>query len=456
MPNLFDPTLEKSFEKDRQLLKKTKLPIMTVSASYQEDLKGFHGLPEVDTPTDTVFSRAHYSMALASAVQAWDKKIDAKEAWIVDPTNYVNKKDWFSVQLTEIIGKILARTPILKRFKDLVDKFGRQKLPILESITPPLLYLSQDLDKPILSFHIAAGNILAGQGKQVYQMITDPHVRDDYLALAHLPNMTFMVFDEKTKTDFLEKASIKGKKINPNKIIITGPPVDPRIVQFGQKKRAWRSGPLKLCIATGGLGTNKKEIKQILMQLLPELRKRPNPYQVLIYAGTHKDIYHMVKDIAANNWVGLNEITLRDPADFKPGAKISYKSKPIGKARLSLIYHPQIIDANELLIRYGFPWADGFISKPSGDMAYDAAASGSFLLTLREWGEWEHNIRQIFEEKRIARQAQTENIVAQLEALRSAKGKAQSWIEQAMNKAQTIDPLYLEGTKKINQTVLKN
>ncbi|MBD3250364.1 MAG: hypothetical protein GF381_02235 [Candidatus Pacebacteria bacterium] len=461
MPKLFDSQLEKTYLRDKQLLEQTKLPIVSVSATYQEDLKGFHGLAETDATTDVVLSRAHYSMALAAAVQAWGEKIDPKKAWLVDPTNYVQKSDWKSVKITEFIGKILARTPLLKKLKDLVDKFGRQKLPILDSITPPLLYLTQNVNKPILSFHIAAGNILAGQGKQIYQMITDPHVRSDYLAQAHLPNITYLVFDQKTKTEFLEKAATSGKPIPKNqidnKVIVTGPPIDPRIIKSKQNKKPWRSGPIKLCLSTGGLGTNKDEMRQILTQLLPELRKRPNPYQLLVYAGTHHDIYQLVKKLAAKERVAVNEISLTDPAQFKPGGKLNSQagsSKMISKNRLSLIYHPQIIDANELLIRYGFPWADGFISKPSGDMAYDAAASGSFLLTLQEWGEWEHNIRQIFEEKQIARPAQTDKIVPQLEALKSAQGKSQSWVEKAMHQAQQLEAVFLQGVEKINQTVL--
>lgn len=59
--------------------------------------------------------------------------------------------------------------------------FGRKKLPILDSITPALLYLSERIERPILSFHTSVGNVLAGQGKTVFQVVTDPHVREDYL-----------------------------------------------------------------------------------------------------------------------------------------------------------------------------------------------------------------------------------------------------------------------------------
>ena len=430
MSSLLDPILEKAFAQDKANLEKTKVPIVTVSASYKEDVKGMFGYPEDETITDVVFSRAHYSMAAGVVAQAWGKSMDHTKAWVVDPTNYVSHKNWGSVELTEDIGKVLARQPLLKKLKDFVDRFGRSKLPILGSITPPLLHLTENVTKPILSFHIASGNILSAQGRTVVQMITDPHVRDEYLNNADKDNFYLLVFDENTKTEVLEKGKILKKNLDPNRVIVTGPPVDPRIVAARKNKRPWRSGPLKLAITTGGLGTNKKEIKQLLEQLLPQLRKRPHPYQLLVYAGTHQDIYEMVLEMAEEEHIHAADVTAQD-------------------AKFRVIYHPQIVDANEILIKYGFPWADGFISKPSGDMAYDAAVSGSFLLTLQEWGEWEHNVRETFEQLGIARKAEIEHIILQLEALTQTQGKAQSWIEHAMNNALTIDKLYLEGAKNI-------
>lgn len=430
MSKLLDPILEKAFSQDKNNLEQTQIPIITVSAAYKEDVKGMFGYPEDETITDVVFSRAHYSMAAGVAIQAWGKTMKPQKAWVVDPTNYVSHKNWGSIELTEDIGKLLARQPLLKRLKDFVDKFGRSKLPILSSITPPLFHLTEDITRPILSFHIASGNILAEQGKAIVQMITDPHVRDEYLNNADRDNFYLLVFDENTKTEVLEKAKILQKKVDPKRVIVTGPPVDPRIIAAKKGKRPWRNGPLKLLITTGGLGTNKKEIKQILQQLLPHLRKRPHPYQLIVYAGTHQDIYDMAIEMAENEHISVSKNNITD-------------------AKFRVLHHPQIVDANELLIKFGFSWADGFISKPSGDMAYDAATSGSFLLTLQEWGEWEHNIREIFEQLGIARKAEINHIVPQLEALTQAQGKTQSWVEQAMRNAINIDKLYLEGAKNI-------
>jgi len=434
MPELFDPYLVKTLKKDKKFLENSEVPIITVSASYKEDLKKSHGYPDDDTIKDIVFSRAHYSMALGIGIQIWGKKVDPKKAWIVDPTNYVSHKNWSSIILTEVVGKTLARHPILKKVKDIIDTFGRSKLPILPSITPPLLHLTENIHCPILSFHIAAGNILAGLGKQIVQVITDPHVRDEYVKYADQKNTRYCVFDESTKVEFLEKAALLGIKADPDRVIVTGPPIDPRIISTKQKKHAWRSGPINLCIATGGLGTNKTEMKTILEQILPELRKRDNKYKLLVYASTHQDIEKEVRELAQKHKAKVSDLNQKN-------------------AKLRIIHHPQLVDANELLIKYAFPWADGFLTKPSGDMAYDAAASGSFILTLAEWGEWEKKIREIFEQKDISRKAITNNIVAQLEVLSSTNGKSQSWIEKAMYQALTIEPLFLNGAKKIVKTV---
>ncbi len=430
MPSLFDPQLVKTLEEDREILATTRLPIVTVSATFREDLKRLHGLPNNNSTPDVVFSRAHYSMALALATEVWGKKISPHDAWIVDPTNYVSKKDWFSIVLTEEIGRTIARHPLLKVLKDVVDRFGRKQLPILKSITPPLLYLTEHVSRPILSLHIAAGNILASQGKKVVQVITDPHVRDEYVLGAANPNMHFAVFDAATKLEFLEKAAILDVQADESRITVTGPPIDQRITAARKRKLPWRSGPLRLCLTTGGLGTNKEEILEIVTQLLPLLRKRPSPIKLLVYASTQKDIADAVQTLAAT-------------------ARVACEPLANTNADLRVMYHPQIVDANELLIKYAFPWADGFITKPSGDMAYDAVASGAFLLTLPEWGEWEENIRERFEQKGIARKAQVQHIDEQLNILMSSQGKAQSWIELAMHKAAQIETLYLTGAQNI-------
>lgn len=431
--SLIDPALEQVFQEDKKLLETTALPIVTVSASFKEDAKKLHGLQHNETSKDVVFSRAHYSMAIGVAMKAWGTSIKPEKAWLVDPTNFVASKQWRSIAITETIGKTLARYSILKLLKDIVDKFGRKKLPILDSITPPLLYLTQKVKTPILSLHIATGTILAEQGKTVVQVVTDPHVRDEYTTHAGSKKMTYCVFDANTKLEFLEKARFNGIDVDPNRVVITGPPVDPRVVAARKNKVAWRSGTLRLCLTTGGLGTNKDEILDIVEQLLPELKKRTDKYQLLVYTATHEDIYDQVVKLAEQY-----QVTVGDISD--------------SNAKLRVLYHPQIMDANELLITHAFPWAHGFITKPSGDMAYDAVASGCFILTLKEWGEWEHNVRVVFEQKQISRKLEIEHVVPQLEVLMDTSSKSRSWIEQAMHNALTIDSLFLNGAEKIIDT----
>ena len=478
------------YEQDKKLLEQSAIPIITVSATFLEDLKGLHKKKETDSKTDIVLSRAHYSMAMGIAVEAWGDKIDPKKAWLVDSTNYVSLKDSKSVELTHAIGKVIARWPILKTFKDLVDKFGRSKMPILDNVTPPTIYLGSDVKKSILSFHIVTGNILASEGKKVVQMITDPHVRSDYLANAHLPNMRFLVFDEATKQEFFKVAKEIGQKIPKaqlaDKVIVTGPPIDPRIVDCNQAKKPWtKDRPLRICLTTGGLGTNKTEIKSILEQLLPVLKKQAlgqetalPETQILFYAGTHLDHKEMAAEIAQDNQLAYQVISPKDPASFRIGSKIKTKDNLIkDDARFSIIYHPQIVDANELFVNNAFPWADLFISKPSGDMAYDAVVSGAALLTLKEWGEWEHNVRQTFEKTDTSMMAQVDNIVEQLveisadqesnlkiKKLNSSNLPApaledqadSSWLNQAMKNSKKLDQLFYKGAKNILRAVRAN
>lgn len=424
---------------DRKLLEKTKLPIVTVAGSFRDDLTRLYNedVKPDDSPT-FLFSRAHYSMALAAGIAIWKKNVDPKKAWLVDPTNYVNRKDWKKITFTQNVGRAMARIKLLKMLKDFIDTRARNKLPITQAITTTLLYLFEHVHRPILSFHYESGNILAGVGKTVVQVVTDPHVRDQYLEFAQLPSMRFCVFDENTKTSFLEKAETIGKTVDPRRVIVTGPPVDPRISVYNQTKDIKNIGsrPLRLCITTGGLGTNKSEIETCVRSLAPLLREVPAKIQIIVYVGVHQDIRESIHQICRQENIPTSNIKSKD-------------------AVMRILYAPHIVEANELLIQYGFPWADGFITKPSGDMAYEAAAAGCFLLTLDPWGEWEHNIRDVFEQLHIGRRAIPENLSEQVHAL-IKEIDGQSWIETAMKRAQNLPAPFTHGIANILAQMPKN
>ncbi len=435
-------------EKDKHILERTRFPIVTVSATFREDLKQFYGMVHDPLMRDVVFSRAHFSMAFGVAVHAWmssgadrecplSEKItapcDTAIAWLVDPTNYVRSEDWSKIQSTEYIGRKLARNAFLKWVKDQVDTFVRNKLPITGAITPPLLHLFEHVDRPIISFHYEAGNILGGTGKRIVQVVTDPHVRDQYLTLSHLPNMKYCVMDEKTKEDFIEKAEMMDKRVDPDRIIVTGPPIDPRIVAARKKKNPFllKKRPLRLCITTGGLGTNKDEIHEILHLLFDLLKVEHPPIQLLCYGGTNHDFTLMVQNIAKEKGIEIGELE-NENAGFR------------------LIHGKHIVGINEQLIAYAFPWADGLITKPSGDMAYDAVAAGCFLLLLAPWGDWERNIQEVLEQRGVARRANVSHIKEQLEILASPiLHHHDSWFAKAQQNALDLPPLFLNGAKNI-------
>lgn len=122
----------------------------------------------------------------------------------------------------------------------------------------------------------------------------------------------WFVFDDKTKIELLEKAALIDKEIDSERIIVTGPPIDPRIVASASKKQPWRSGPLRLCITTGGLGTNKAEILHLLEKLLPELHKSHCPYELLVYVSTQRDIYTEVLALAGKQQVTVSPLAKTD------------------------------------------------------------------------------------------------------------------------------------------------
>ena len=196
------------------------------------------------------------------------------------------------------------------------------------------------------------------------------------------------------------------------------------------------------------MGTNKTEIKQLLQQLLPAIKNNQLsvPIELIYYAGTHADHQQMAIRLAKKYHLGYRLLTSHDPAPFKKQGRWQQAKQPSKKSNIKfgIIHHPQIMDANELLIRHGFPWADVFITKPSGDMAYDAALSGAALLTLKEWGEWEHNVRQVFEQQQLAQVVDHDQIVQQLQTLSQS-----GWISQAMQRSHQLPAIFYQGVDNI-------
>lgn len=433
-----DDALKTILDKERKLLQEAEVPIATVSATFfdqiEEQYRYKFGREEI------VFSRAHYSQALSLLIAAGEAQ---KTFWLVDPTNFVLAEDWQKVLVTEKIAEAVARHDILKKLKAVIDTRARDNLPISDAIKDPLLYLFANVKRPIASFHYETGNLLIEAGKTVLQAVTDPHVRPQYLKNAGSPNLHYAVFDDKTKIELLEGAEREGKKLNPDRVVVTGPPVDPRIVDARANKsrekfesRMKEKAPLRLAITTGGLGTNKGEIETILKQLIPHLTGTPPHIQLVCYAGTHEDFAGMF---------GL----------FAKGINVKVGNEDDPNATYRIIRGMGVMDANEKLVNWMFPWADGVISKPSGDMAYDSAAAGCFLLLMEPWGEWEERIQETFEQRGVARKAAPDTFQSQLAALEEpALHNGESWFAHAIESAKNLDPLFTTGAKNILETLL--
>jgi UDP-N-acetylglucosamine:LPS N-acetylglucosamine transferase len=426
----------KLLQEDRLALSHAQFPIVTLSASFRDVVEAQRQLTDFQNFPDIVLSRAHYSMAYGTAVEAWGSdEDDPVKAWLVDPTNYVDPSEWSSVAFMERVGKVMARHGVLTFLKKMVlDQRARSRLPIEEAITSPLLSLVKDVKRPIISFHVELGNILAQKtNKTIIQAVTDPHVREQYTDFAHKKNMYFAVFDEPTRTHFLEISALRGKKVDPKRVVVTGPFIDPRVLAVAAKKTTtgWKNRPLRILLTTGGLGTNKAELAQALRLLLPLTKSSSKmPVQIMYYVGTNEDHARMARRLANNEGVTIGEV----------GDKSS---------SLRILGADDIVAANELLIQYGFPWADLVIAKPSGDMVYDAAAAGCAVILLSSWGEWEDKIASIFTQAGIARHIEVEQLPEQLAFLTQPIDGKKSWLESAMNQAQNLPPEFTDGTKNI-------
>ena len=423
-----DLEFKRTAHEERHLLETVDLPIVTVSATFKNELKEKFGEDPGESTPDVTFSRAHYSMANALVVAATKQR---KTFWMIDPTNYVSARDWPKIMFTQRMGRLIARSPLLKELKDLMDTRLRNQLPLTAAIREPLTYVTGRVERPIISLHYEAGNILLENGKTVLQVVTDPHVRPQYLTHADNPKLTWAVFDEATKARVIELGYILGHKIDHSRVHITGCPVDPRIPLKDKNTaiRGYRYRPLRLAITTGGLGTNKDEIQDLLIHLAPAIKK--GEVHIAAYAGVHEDFETMFTTFARTNNINIGEIK-DDQAPFR------------------IFRDTDIISANELLLDYIFPWADGFISKPSGDMAYEAIAAGCFLLTLRPWGEWEENIRAVTESWGVSLRADINNILPQLRAITSMPiEKNLPWVELALTRAHRLAPIIAKGADNI-------
>ncbi len=370
--------LKRAILHERNLLKNAQVPILTISATYRKELADKYRTV-AHAGSDVVFSRAHFSMAEAVR-EAADEM--GKRTQLSDPTNFVSQKDWASIEFTETSGKIMARYKPLKWLKDKLDTIIRNQLPISKATLEPLEYLAEEVSCPIISLHYEVGNVLARFNRRVIQVVTDPHVRPQYLDCLPCNQITYCLFDEETRDYFLVEAERQKKRVTEDQLVVTGPPVDPRICRIGKSKKKIEKGkPINLAVCTGGLGTNLSEIKKLLDQWAPLLQP-PEKIRLFLYAGTHRDFRNYFEDYAKKQNLRVGNLD-DETADIR------------------ILYEDSIIDANNNLIKYMFPWAHGVVTKPSGDMAYDAAAAGCFLLFLEPWGVWEENIQDRFSKRKI-------------------------------------------------------
>lgn len=419
---------EEILTQERQWLEKVDVPVVTVSASFMREMAR-HLDGEFPQREEIVLSRAHYSQSVA-VLSAAAKM--GKSFWLIDPLNYVSAGLWPKVLFAEKMGEAAARIGLLKKLKDLSDSIIRERLPIHEAIKTPLLFAFEKVSRPIVAFHYEAANILLEAGKTILAVVTDPYVREQYIRLAENPRLFWAVFDQETKAELIEKVGTLGKELTQERVVVTGPPVDPRVVEAREKKnpKDILGRPLRLAILTGGLGANKKEIEKAVSRLLDCHRRGICQIQLIGYGGTHKDFEETYYRLAQKY-----QIKIGKTSDEKAQFRVIYAEEE------------NIIEANEKLIDLVFPWADGLITKPSGDMAYDGAAAGCFLLFLSPWGEWENRVHRIFEKRQIGVDLDFDHADTQINCLLD-----DGWMERAIQNALDLPELFLKGAENIIKT----
>ena len=296
--------LKAALHDQRHLMEKVQVPIVTLSATFRKELADSYNL-SVHPHADIVFSRAHYSMAEAVRQQAL---LAGHTAHLVDPTNFVSESDWSKIEFTETVGQAIARNRWLKWLKDKIDLVARNKLPLAQAIKSPLLYVTGSTTRPVISLHYETGRILAHAGKKVLQVITDPHVRPQYVTFANHPNVSYAVFDKTTQDSFFTIAQDMGLDVADSRVTVTGPPIDPRVARIRLRPKKIVTGqPINLGITTGGLGTNLDEIKLVLEQFTP-LLKSPEQIRLFLHAGTHTDFRNFFEDFAQENSIRIGNL----------------------------------------------------------------------------------------------------------------------------------------------------
>lgn len=412
--------LRKALLAEKKKLEEVDVPVITVSASFRKEIVEKYEV-NLGSKGEIIFSRGHYSEAMA-VVEAAKRK--GLSSYLVDPMNFVSIKDWGKLEFTEDIGELTARYDLLAKLKRVAEQLLRGKLPVSEAVKPVVLELIENIKVPIVSGHYEVGNVIAQTDKKVVQMVTDPHVSDPYLKVSDEENVSWVVFDEGTKNQFVDKVKKKNKSVNEKMIKVTGPGINPKILDVGKKgKTLDDERPLRLGITTGGLGTNRGEIKKVLDNLVPFIEE-PEKIQLFLYSSTHRDFRDIFEKFANENNIRIGDLDNEE-------------------AKLRVLHEDSMVDGNRNLIDHMFPWVDGVITKPSGDMAYDVLGSGAFGLYLDPWGRWEETVKSRMFEFGVGKKLDIEKAGEEIMKMRK-EGELSKMMDKANKWAQNSD-----GAKEI-------
>ena len=133
----------------------------------REDIKGWYGADRERNYHWCRSSRAHFDGTIV-ATQAWDGTVNQK-AWLVDPTNFTQDQ-WKSIKAHWSDWQNLARNPMLKWLKMMIG-YVWTEIAYIRFYYPPLLYLTENITKPICRFMWLRAIFYSSMAKTVLQTI---------------------------------------------------------------------------------------------------------------------------------------------------------------------------------------------------------------------------------------------------------------------------------------------
>ncbi len=408
-------TTEKDVKQAQEKLAKADIPVITIAGSPQ--IGGY-------------LTMAHDSMMQAFLEAAEDKGIKAYGLDVLDflTTEEERKGILDMAKLPRIVvrtemGSRLLHNPIVQKL--------RGGLGFEEVLKDKILKLIDKVskDKVIVTYHYGTAKTLVEAGYKVMIAVTDPSVElthngyFDFLTSENKERVFYGTMDKATKEWFVKEINVFEKNIKE-----VGCFVSPQMIKAGKEKIKNRDVRWEKCtkgnekfhisLFTGGLGTNFWEMRDAVLNFLCMLCK--DKITVDVFFNTNSDLDKHLNDVLKK--VGCDE----DINIFSSKDKDKLNKKSI-----------EIFKKSDLVL-----------TKPSGDKAFEAIASGAIPLFLFPLHPHEVVIREYVMNGGVGEIAKIEDLKEQVESILFNKKKFTSQVYKTQN-MENKNPIKLDGVNNL-------